>query len=310
MQKFYPDTIETMSFRMTETTSYYLLLGISILPVIVLLVFIYSKDKCEKEPLPMLVKGLLFGALSTIPAIFLEQIVSTLNVFKGTMPIASGLFEGFCVAGICEELSKLTLLWLCVWNNRHFNEYFDGIVYSACISLGFACVENIGYVFSPGDFAAQLHTGITRAFLSVPGHFLFGVVMGFYFALAKFEGNTLKNLWMAFLIPMLLHGTFDALLMIPDNMGDGAEVFSLIFFVVFLWFDFRLWKMGSRRLSTLQEKSRNQNNSNQYRDKDYQDENVCRHSNPFETRDKKQYRQHRDVADDKKDAFKGIDWDV
>lgn len=292
---------------MTETTSHYLLLGISILPVILLLVYVYSKDKYEKEPIIMLIKGMLFGALSTIPAIFMEQVVSMSNVFKGAMPVAAGLFDGFCVAGICEEISKLALLWLCVWNSRHFNEYFDGIVYSTCIALGFACVENIGYVFSPGNFAEQLHTGIMRAFLSVPGHFLFGVVMGYYFALAKFEGNTHRNLWMAFFIPMLLHGTFDALLMIPEYLGKGTEIFGVIFFLAFLWFDLHLWKIGNRRLIDLQQKSHYQNTNRSYRNNS---DDYRREVNPFESSEKQMYGQNSDSEDDKKDTFKNIDWDV
>lgn len=293
---------------MTETTSYSLLVGISILPVIILVVYVYLNDKYEKEPIGMLLKGMLFGALSTIPAILLEQVVDKYNVFRGTMPIAAEVFDGFCVAGICEEASKLALLWLCVWRSRHFNDYFDGIVYSACIALGFACVENIGYVFSQNNFAEQLHTGIVRAFLSVPGHFLFGVVMGYYFALAKFECKTLRNIWMAFCIPMLLHGTFDTLLMILDYLGEQTNALGVLLFLAFLWFDIRLWKIARRRLIALQQRSYYQNYSRKkYSNGNHEEFDNSKDANHYGNNDKQQYG---GSDDDKNDVFKDIDWNI
>ncbi len=213
----------------------------------------------------------------------------------GYSPVLNGLYDGFCVAGFCEELCKLLLLWLCVWKSRHFDEYFDGIVYSACVALGFACIENIGYVFGGEDFASSLHIGITRALLSVPAHFLFGVVMGYYFALAKFEARgRLWNLLAALVVPLLLHGTFDALLMIPENMGEGAEVVASAMFILFIVFDIRLWKIGNKRLAALQQKSAGQQRNNfsaRQEDAGYNDDN---------------YRQN----EDKNDVLNDIDWDV
>lgn len=299
---------------MSQTSLYTTLLCLSILPVIVLLVYIYHNDKYEKEPLGMLVKALLFGSLSVIPAIFMEQAMEQLNVYNNT-PVVGGIFEGFCVAGFCEELCKLALLWLCVWHNRNFNEYFDGIVYASCVALGFAGIENIGYVFSSSDFSSAFHTGVTRAILSVPAHFLFGVVMGYYFALAKFnKRQRLLNIFLAFLIPMLLHGTFDSLLMIPEKMGEGAETVSSLLFIIFIWFDIRLWKIGRNRLTILQKKTEEQarayNNENNYNNTSKKSQS---NDNPFNwhvPHDDSRNDTSNDKNKDENDSFKGIDWDV
>ena len=45
---------------------------LAVLPAIILLIFIYHKDRVEKEPPGLLVRLFLLGALSTIPAIFFE----------------------------------------------------------------------------------------------------------------------------------------------------------------------------------------------------------------------------------------------
>lgn len=244
---------------MNENT---LLLLLAILPVFVLAFFVYRKDKFEKEPLKMLVKAFLFGCLSAIPAIFLELLLSAFYSFVGGnfLPgFFSGLYNGYIVAGCSEELCKLLLLTWAVWKSRDFNEYFDGIVYAAFVSLGFAGLENIMYVFQQGAFEEALMTGGMRALLSVPGHFLFGVVMGYYFALAKFQPETRReNRFKAFLYPMLLHGTFDALLMVPEAMGMDSNLFAGVLFVVFIYFDIKLWKIGMKRLKELQQLSKQQ----------------------------------------------------
>lgn len=233
-----------------------LLLLLAVFPVIVLSWAVYRQDKYEKEPFGKLLKAFFFGALAIIPAIVLESILAA---FVPPYPVVAGIYEGFVVAGCCEELSKLALLALAVWKSRQFNEYFDGIVYACFVSLGFACFENIGYVFSQDIFAEALQVGSARALLSVPGHFLFGVMMGYYSALAKFDSqHRAGNLFKAFLIPMLMHGTFDALLMIPESMESGAELVSGVLFVVLVWFDVKMWKWGVRRIRRLQELSAQQ----------------------------------------------------
>lgn len=234
-----------------------ILLLLAVLPVVMLAWVVYRQDKYEKEPFAKLVKAFFFGALAILPAIFLE---SFLSYFTPGIPVVDGLFEGFVVAGCSEELCKLLLLTLAIWKSPEFNEYFDGIVYACFVSLGFACFENIGYVFDQDLFSDALVTGSVRAVLSVPGHFLFGVMMGYYFALAKFDPqHRAGHLFKAFLMPMLLHGTFDALLMIPESMGAGAEVVSSVLFIALIWFDVKMWKWGVRRIHRLQELSQQQN---------------------------------------------------
>lgn len=232
------------------------LLALAVLPVVVLAWFVYRQDKYEKEPFGQLVKAFFFGVLAIVPAIVME---SVLGFFTPPFPIISGAYTGFIVAGCSEELCKLIMLRLAVWKSAAFNEYFDGIVYACFVSLGFACLENIMYVFQAGVFSDALVTGTVRAVLSVPGHFLFAVMMGYYFALAKFDSdNRSKYMFKAFFIPMLMHGTFDSLLMIPETMGVLGQLISGVLFLVLIWFDVRMWKWGVRRIRHLQELSQQQ----------------------------------------------------
>lgn len=229
--------------------SIYLLL-IAIVPAVILMIYVYRQDNTEREPFGLLMKAFLFGVLSIIPAVVMEYVV---GLFTPERPILSGLYTGFCEAGFCEELSKLSVLMLVIWRRQEFNEYFDGIVYATYVALGFACFENITYVFGQGDYYASLATGIMRAVLSVPGHFLFGVMMGYFVSMAKFDpAHRSRNLFRALLYPMLLHGTFDSLLMIPESLPAYNELISGVLFIVFIVFDIKMWKWGIRRIRVLQ----------------------------------------------------------
>lgn len=217
-----------------------LLIGLAVLPVIILLIYIYRKDKFQKEPFLLLMAALGMGMLSVFPVVFVERFLSGLNPYEG---VNSALYTAFVVAGCVEEGFKLLFLYWLIWRNRHFDEYFDGIVYAVFVSMGFALVENIMYVYSGG-----LGTGIMRALLSVPAHFLFAVVMGYFFALAKFYRNRGLNMVLAFLVPMLLHGIFDALLMVAE-VSEALQGVCLIGFIVF---DIYLWKLGKKRMRQLE----------------------------------------------------------
>ena len=121
-------------------------------------------------------------------------------------------------------------------------------------------MENISYVLQGSD---PMGTAFMRGLLAVPAHFLFAVTMGYYVSLAKFdpEGRA-KHLVRALLYPVLLHGTYDALLMVSSNLSGFDSMLSTgltgVLFIVFVIFDIRMWKWGLRRIKRLQQRSREQ----------------------------------------------------
>lgn len=219
-----------------------ILLALSVLPVIILMVYIYRQDKYEKEPIGLLAKA-FFGGMVAIPLDLL--LVSIINSIFYSETV---FYSAFMEAAFPEELCKFIILFLTIWWNRNFNEYMDGIVYATFVGLGFACVENILYVFEGG-----IGTGIVRALLSVPGHFLFAVIMGYFFSLAKFsKSGTFGYLMTGLFGAVLAHGLFDWLLMITDTIPDAL---GYIIFGLFLWGDVKLWKIGMKYISRHQENS-------------------------------------------------------
>ena len=241
--------------------NYLILFGIAVLPVVVLMVFIYRQDKYQKEPIKSLAKA-FFGGMLSIPLDIL--IVRGIGLLFGNTFIANTVFfSSFMEAGIPEELSKFLIFMLLIWRDKNFDEYFDGIVYASFIGLGFACVENITYVFNYG-FA----TGVVRALLSVPAHFLFGVVLGYFLSLAKFHPEK-RGIYLlsGLLLAMLAHGLFDWLLMVTDRL---SPMVTLVIYAVFIWGDIKLWKLGLRYIRKQQENSRLQAEEAKAADMDFQ----------------------------------------
>jgi len=214
------------------------LLILSLAPIAIIAAFIYFKDKWEKEPIKLLLLSLLFGALTVIPILIIETALG--NFSTNLEGFAKAGYDAFVVAGFTEELFKFIALYLLIWKNKEFNEKFDGIVYAVFISLGFALVENVLYVLGDSD---GISVGILRAVTAVPAHALFGVVMGYHFAIAKFEPSSKTiQLLLALFFPILIHGFYDFCLM----SNNGYLLFLFIPYVVVLWiFGFKRMKAHS-----------------------------------------------------------------
>lgn len=225
---------------------YSMLLTIAVLPVILLMIYIYRQDKYEKEPIGLLMMA-FFGGMLAIPLDFVMVYLIGLIVPASDTPT----YQAFFQAGIPEELSKFLILMLIIWRNKNFNEYMDGIVYATFLGLGFALVENIGYVFDSevGGFG----TAFMRALLSVPGHFLFAVIMGYFLSLAKFsDRNTGLYLFLSFALAALAHGLFDWLLMVSGYINAYAGGIITIAFIIL---DVVLWKVAIRYINRHRENS-------------------------------------------------------
>lgn len=241
--------------------SSFILLSIAILPVAGLLIFIYFQDKYQKEPIKSLLKAFFGGWLAVVMDIGL---VTTINYSIGLLPLLSDtvFYDSFLTAAIPEEMCKFLIFMIFIWRDKNFDEYFDGIVYATFISLGFACVENIEYVFMYG-FGA----GVSRALFAVPGHFLFGVLMGYFLSLAKFTPEKRKKyIFLGLLFAIIAHGLYDWLLMFVDrlsNIGsDFAYVVSGIVYQAFLAGDVLLWIFGMKLVRKHQRNSLQQAEEN------------------------------------------------
>ena len=193
---------------------YYALLFImAILPVVLIGIYINSKDK-EKEPKSLLLGLFIAGILSCVLVVLISLMMEYISPFfrreSSSFNYLELLFYSFIGVSLIEEGCKWFFTTIIGYRNKNFDEAYDIMVYATFVSLGFASIENILYVYN-GNIA----TAILRALTSVPGHVCFGITMGHYLLLAKLAKKNnnkklhRKNLILSLLIPVIEHGIYD-----------------------------------------------------------------------------------------------------
>ena len=209
------------------------LLALAIAPGLAICIFIYYKDKYNKEPVWMLLLAFIMGVLSILPAVIIQLAWGSEIGHIQQQGVLSVAFFSFCIVALSEEGSKFMMLRLFIYPRKHFDDPFDGIVYAVMVGMGFATIENIGYVYEHG-----LGTGILRMFLSVPAHGTFAVLMGYFVGLAKFK-NTGKTAYfvLAVLLPVLFHGSFDFFIFVAN--GGLIALGAIGSFILGLYLSFK-----------------------------------------------------------------------
>lgn len=203
-----------------------LTLIISILPVYLISLYIYKKDK-NKEPDSLLRKLFIYGMISCIPAAVVEIFLD--NLFKIDMTDLTSLFIYIFVSiALVEELFKWLIVYHMTYNNKEFDELYDAIVYAAFVSLGFACFENIFYVLDAG-----ISVGLMRAVTAIPSHASDAVIMGSYLGMTKLcsmnkqHSKYYKYLFLSILMPTLAHAIYDYCIF-------TQRVFFVLIFVIYV----------------------------------------------------------------------------
>ncbi len=214
----------------------------SITPVIIFLYLVYRKDTI-KEPKGLLAKCFFGGFLSIAITLLLDIPMSAIGD-SFSHPLLKSFWDAFLVAGFPEELSKFLILYWLVWKSKDFDQHYDGIIYAVFVSMGFALIENILYVFQGG-----LGVALARSVLSVPGHGFFAVLMGYYFSLAKFAPieERKKLLFKSLAMPILFHGLYDFALMYVANKNSNV-VLIIVLMLVFTYTVVKLWRLGIKKI--------------------------------------------------------------
>jgi protease PrsW len=201
------------------------LLALALAPGIAIGIYIYLKDKHEREPIGLLLMSFLYGALSTLITILISWPL-TARVAIDESNVADQAINAFFLVALVEEFSKFIFVRFVLYPNKNFNEPFDGIVYALMVSMGFATLENVLYTFQYG-----VATGILRMFTAVPAHATFGILMGYFLGKAKFtHQRSLYYSVVALLVATIFHGAYDYFWFI--NYIPGVWVGAIVSLVV------------------------------------------------------------------------------
>jgi len=202
------------------------LLLTAIAPVFIIMIYIYVKDKYEKEPKRLLLLSFISGAIISI--LITTVLYSGFDIFlplKNHYSLQQQFIKAFFVVGLTEEFSKYIIVRYVSQPLKAFNEPFDGIIYAVMVSMGFAATENIMYVLQGGYQVALL-----RAFTAVPAHATFAILMGYFMGKAKFSNSKVILNFTGLFLAILFHGTYDFFLFIDFIPGVwiGAFISLLI----------------------------------------------------------------------------------
>ena len=213
--------------------------ALAVLPALILVYYVYTQDKLQREPTKNLVKAFFYGGGSVFASLLISVPFMKMGLFPQEIHTTIDAFRtAFFGAAIPEETAKLVLLWLFLRKCKDFDERMDGIVYAVCVGMGFAAFENLEYVIGAGS--QWVTVGLSRSLTAIPGHFGFAVVMGYFFSLYYFDSYRapLAGLKM-WLYPVLLHGTYDWIAMsqqvTPELGGAIALAILLLCFGMLKW---------------------------------------------------------------------------
>ncbi len=197
---------------------------LAILPGILICLWIFYRDRHEREPLLLLLVCFIAGVASTLPAIVMEEFWAGMGIVESEN-ILQTFVLAFGSVALSEEWVKFVGVMICAYPWKPFNEPMDGIVYSVMVSMGFATLENVLY-----SNLYDLETVLLRAFTAVPAHAAFGITMGYHLGRAKFGlGNKYFQIFLALATPVILHGAYDFFL-IQQNIPE----LSLLAMVILL----------------------------------------------------------------------------
>jgi len=229
----------------------FLLLLFAVAPVFLIMLYVWFKDKYNREPVKLLLLALFLGIVSIIPAIILELIG---NSFFPQMTLFHIFVYAFFVVALSEEGVKFFVLRKFFYRKPAFDEPFDGIVYAVFISMGFAVAENIMYVLNHG-----LSTAIMRMFTAVPAHAGFAIIMGYFVGKAKFSVRFKSYFLIIGLVnAIIFHGLYDFFLL--QNNSDGLRILAFVVLLICLFISIRALNKKRKHLfrkNTPEENSEN-----------------------------------------------------
>lgn len=197
----------------------------ALVPAILLVVFVLYTDRKSKEPAKNIILCLLSGFLTIALAQYLENLV---------MPYFSNNVVLTYIWAFLEEVSKAAIFFLFVFDNKYYDDIYDGLVYMALIALSFAGLENIMYAFSESTVASSISLALMRDFTTIPLHVICGIVIGYFLSLSYFSKTKKKkyvNIVLALLVSSFIHGTFNNLMTLLStiNVSDNDSVKMMLF---------------------------------------------------------------------------------
>lgn len=204
----------------------WLIITLGLLPGFVWLLF-YLQEGTHPEPKKLVAKTFFAGALSAIAALFAEFFISCgalyrfgdcIRVATDEIPMTPFLILAFSAT---EEIAKFAAAYLIIAKSKYFKEPLEAMIYMAIAALGFATVENIAAISSPGS-PIPLRNVFEIASFRLVGttllHTLTSSVAGYFWALGIRNFKSKKMVVYGLIFASILHAAFNYLILTTVNL--------------------------------------------------------------------------------------------
>ena len=199
-------------------------------PAILIVVYFFLRDRF-KEPPRIVIYTFVLGVLSCIPIAIGNIYLDSYGDSLYTSQFAYDFYTHMLRAAFHEELYKFLILFYFCSRHTEFNEPMDAVVYGIAVSLGYAVLENIGYVTAYENYGMTWQYMAQIRVLPTIMHGTNGVIMGLLLSKVLFVHRDHTKLILALLIPVLFHGFYNlSITYIP-----GLSILLLIIFVIYIF---------------------------------------------------------------------------
>jgi RsiW-degrading membrane proteinase PrsW (M82 family) len=186
------------------------------LPAVLFAVLVYRTDK-QREPRWLVALTFVLGSAAAGASLFIvgrAAALTGLSIRVSAAGESGALVFLFLVVAPIKEAGKVAAAWP-AFLSRHFDEPYDGVVYSAASALGFAAVENA--------YVLRTHPGegiwLARSLLALPAHVFFACLWGYALGRAKQSKVRIPIFPPAFVATIVAHGLYAHLVY---GRGPGA----------------------------------------------------------------------------------------
>ncbi len=182
-----------------------LALLVSLIPSILIIIFIFKRSKGNKEYRKACKGALIRGLVCAIPIIFLSLVLYLVNkVIKNALNLSDLAYKAiynFVVLAFAEEIIKYLCFRRTLKKRKGDYTWTDIVSLMVIVGTAFGLVEDIPYA-ADANAVTILVRGLTM------GHVGYGFLMGLLYG-KRLESGKKGYGFLALIIPWILHGMYD-----------------------------------------------------------------------------------------------------